>query len=81
MNASNLTKSVVDIEKLYGQAKFYDAAKIQLLCITVKEIELFRAFAVVRAALDYATLRKDIKDYDRMHNYLCVPDKSSAGVR
>lgn len=62
LDRTKITKSLACIEKLYGQAKFDDAAKLGFLRIAVKEVEKLRAFVVVRAVTDYYTLRKAIKD-------------------
>lgn len=50
LDQQNLTKSLTDIEKLYVQAKFDDAANLGFFRIAVKEVEPMREFVVVRAA-------------------------------
>lgn len=64
------------MEKLYGKAKFHDAAKLGFLCIYVKQVELLNALVVGWAATDYDTIGKAIKDYGRIQRAFSAPDLS-----
>lgn len=79
LDPNNLTKTIADIKKLYGQAKFDDATKLGFICMAVKDIGSLRVFLVMRAGTDYGELRKAIKDYDTMQKAFCAPVSSIRG--
>lgn len=79
LDPTNLTKSLADNEKLYGQAKFDEASKLGFFRTSIKEVELLSEFVKVRTENNYETHGKDITNYKSMKKTFCAPSLSTSG--
>lgn len=64
LDEQELLGSLMNMEKLFDHAKFDESAKFGFLRMAVMKLPQLATFAMYRAAADFESLKKAIKDFD-----------------